>query len=143
MSIYVEVSAVIEKPVAEVFRIHAAEHVENHPRWDPKMQLEQITDGPFGVGTILKRINSRSGEPVEGTMEVIEYELNESFGMIIKDGPNEMRGRTLYESKGANQTVMTHQIEFFGIDKTADKNILTNLMETAINNHKRYIEDEA
>jgi hypothetical protein len=60
MSISVEVSEVIERPVEEVFRIHATEHVQNHPRWDPYMQLEQLTEGPLGVGTMIKRINSHS-----------------------------------------------------------------------------------
>lgn len=76
-------------------------------------------------------------------MEFIEYELNKSLGVIIKDGPNEIRGRTLYEAKGDDQTVMTHQLEFFGLDDIADKSVLTNQMESAIKNHKRFIEAEA
>jgi len=66
MSVKVQVSVVIDRSVAEVFRVFAREHVRNHPRWDPFMQLEQVTDGPIGVGTIIKRINSHSGSPVEG-----------------------------------------------------------------------------
>ncbi len=142
MSIYVEVSAVIDRPVEDVFRIHATEHVRNHPRWDPDMELEQITDGPIGVGTMIKRVNSRSGDPVEGTMEVIEFKPNNSMSMIIKDGPVEMKGTSVYEEKGPDQSVLTHKIEFFGLDESVDKSTLINLMEHAIQNHKRFIESQ-
>ena len=82
MSVKVHVSQVIDRPVADVFHFFAEEHVRNHPRWDPFMRLEQISDGPIGVGTIIKRINSRSGTPVEGTMEVVEFEPNRAIGML-------------------------------------------------------------
>lgn len=142
MSITVEVSEVIERPVEDVFRIHATEHVRNHPRWDPYMQLEQLTEGPLGVGTMIKRINSHSGVPVEGTMEVVEYKLNESMGMIIKDGPVEIRGFAFYEAKSPDQTILTLKTEFLGLDESVTKSALTSQMEEAIQNHKRFIESE-
>ncbi len=142
MSIYVEVSAVIDRPVEDVFRIHATEHVTNHPRWDPDVELQQITEGPMGVGTMIKRVNSRSGFPEEGTMEVIEFKPNNLMSMIIKDGPVEMKGTSVYEENGPDQTILTHKIEFFGLDESVDKSTLTNLMEQAIQNHKQYIESE-
>jgi hypothetical protein len=55
MSLRVQVSEVIDRPVAEVFHFYAREHVRNHPRWDPDMQLEQVSDGPIGVGTIIRK----------------------------------------------------------------------------------------
>lgn len=64
MSVVIRVSEGIDRPVAEVFRIHAREHVRNHPRWDPQMQLEQVTQGPIGVGTIIKRMNTHGGSLV-------------------------------------------------------------------------------
>ena len=142
MSIYVEVSVVIDRSVEDVFRIHATEHVRNHPRWDPDMELEQITQGPMGVGTVIKRVNSRSGVPVEGTMEVTGFEPNNSMSMIIKDGPVEMKGASIYEKKGPDQTVLTHKIEFFGLDESVEKSDLIKLMEYAIQNHKRFIDSE-
>jgi hypothetical protein len=142
MSIFVEVSAVIERPVEDVFRIHATEHVRNHPRWDPYMQLEQLTDGPLGVGTIIKRINSHSGVPVEGTMEVVEFEPNKLFGMAIKDGPVEIKAIAVYGSTGSDQTIFNLMTEYYGFDESVDKNTLTGQMENAIQNHKRFIESE-
>jgi hypothetical protein len=70
----IEVSTTIDRPVADVWRFYAVEHVRNHPRWDPDMELEQISDGPIELDTRIRRRNSRSGEPVEGEMEVVEWE---------------------------------------------------------------------
>lgn len=107
MAVKVQVSKVIDRSVAGVFRIHAYEHLRNHPRWDPLMQLEQVTDGPIGVGTIIKRINSYSGAPVEGTMEIVELEPNRAIGMIVRDGPVEMITRAVYEAEGDSKTTIT------------------------------------
>lgn len=142
MSYLVEVSAIINRPVEDVFRIHATEHVRNHPRWDPDMELEQMTEGPMRVGTLIKRVNSRSGVPVEGTMEVTEFEPNQSMSMTIKDGPVVMKGTSLYKKKGADQTVLAHKIEFYGLGDSVDESDLKDMMEYAIQNHKRFIEAE-
>lgn len=142
MAIYIEVSATIDRPVEDVFRIHATEHVRNHPRWDPDIQLEQITDGPMGVGTIMHRINTRSGSPVEGRMEVTEFVRNMSMGLLITDGPVEIRGRAIYEAKGPAQTLLTLKNEFFGLPGSIDNAMLTTQMENAVQIHKRFIEAE-
>ncbi len=142
MSIFVEVSKVVERPVEEVFRIHATEHVRNHPRWDPNIQLEQITKGPLGEGTMIKRINSHSSVPVEGTMEVVAFEPNKSMGMIIKDGPVEIRVFAFYEEKSPDRTILTLQTEFFGLDESVAQSAMTSQMEDAIQNHKRFIESQ-
>ena len=51
----VEVSTTIERPVGVVWRFWAVEHVRNHARWDPDMELEQISEGPMGLGTRIRR----------------------------------------------------------------------------------------
>jgi hypothetical protein len=142
MPIYIEVSALVERPVEDVFRIHAAEHVQNHPRWDPYIQLEQISKGPLEVGTMIKRINSHSGVPVKGTMEVIQFEPDKSLGMLIKEGHVELSSIAFYEAKGPDQTVLTLKTEFFGLDESVDENALTSQMESAVQNHKQFIESE-
>ncbi|MCI0607693.1 MAG: SRPBCC family protein [Anaerolineae bacterium] len=141
MSVKVQVSGVIDRPVAKVFHLFADEHVRNHPRWDPLMQLEQTTDGPIGVGTIIKRINSHSGSPVEGTMEVVAFEPNRAFGMIIHDGPVEIIGTATYEAVSDNRSRYTLTIEFPGMDESM-AGILTGEMEKAIQIHKRFFESE-
>jgi len=138
----VQVSGVIDRPVAKVFHFVADEHVRNHPRWDPDMKLEQVTEGPMGVGTMIKRVNSRSGKPVEGTMEVVEFVRNQAMGMIVHDGPVEMRGRTTFEAAGDNRTTITFNVEIPSMDESFGT-MLSNGIQRSIQNIKRLIESEA
>ena len=142
MSGHIQVSQVIDRPVADVFRFCAREHVRNHPRWDPDIELQQTSDDPIGVGTVIRRRNSRSGTPVEGTMEVVEFEPNRALGMIIHDGPAEMRGRATFEAAGDNRTVITTEIELPGMDESMDKSFLTSRLERSGRNMKQLMESE-
>ena len=100
----VEVSQVIDRPVSTVFRFYAHDHVRNHPRWDPMMELEQVSDGPIGVGTVIRRRNTHFGDPVEGTMEVTEFDENHAMGVVIHDGDTETLGRVVCEPLSSDQT---------------------------------------
>ena len=87
MAVRIEVSQEIDRPVPIVFKFFADDHVRNHPRWDPYIELWRTSDEPIGVGTIIHRRNSRSGTtPVEGTMEVVEYEPNRAMGAVVREG---------------------------------------------------------
>ena len=142
MSVHLQVTQVIDRPLAKVFYFYAHEHVQNHPRWDPDIELEQISTGPIGVGTVIRRRNSRSGTPVEGTMEVVEFEPNLAFGMIIHDGPVEMRGRATFKATSDNQTTMATYIELPGMDETMDKSFLISRLERSARNMKQLMESE-
>jgi len=143
MSVQLQVSQVIDRPVAEVFHFIAYDHVRNHPRWDPDMELEQLSDGPIGVGTIIKRRNSRGGTPVEGTMEVVEFEPNRAMGTVIHDGPVEMHGRMTFEDLSDDQTALTIKVEFPDMDEsTVDKSFMTSMVERSARNMKLLIESE-
>jgi uncharacterized protein YndB with AHSA1/START domain len=100
----VEVSELIDRPPAEVFRFIAVDHVRNHPRWDPKMELEQLTDGPIRVGTVIRRRGTHTGAPVEGTMEIVEFVPDRALGMLIHDGAVEMASRMTFEPAGRKGT---------------------------------------
>ncbi len=135
-------SQVINRPVNTVFHFVAEEHVRNHPRWDPDIELWLESDSPFGVGTIIHRRNSRSGTPVEGTMEVVEFEPNRAFGTIIHDGPAEMRGRITFEAVSEYQTTVTTVFDIPGMDESMDKSFITSRMERSGRNMKQLIESE-
>jgi hypothetical protein len=141
MSVKVQVSEVIDRSVADVFRVHAYEHVRNHPRWDPLMQLEQVSDGPIGVGTIIKRINYHSGTPVEGRMEIVEFEPDRALGMIVHDGPLEMITRATYEAESDNHTRLTISVEIPGMDESM-ADVLTSEMDKTAQTIKQFIESE-
>ena len=141
MPVKVQLSQVINRPVADVFRFFAHEHVRNHPRWDPYMQLEQVSDGPIGVGTIIKRINSRSGTPVEGTMEVVQFEPDRVIGMLTHDGPIEIHGQATFESVGENQSVLTLHVEIPDMDESM-AGMMTSAIQKSLENIKQLVESE-
>jgi hypothetical protein len=142
MAAHLQHTQVIDRPLADVFHFYAHDHVCNHPRWDADIKLEQVSKGPIGVGTIIHRINSRSGTPVEGTMEVVEYEPNKAFAMVIHDGNAEMRGRTTFEALNDNQTTLTTSIESPGMDESADKSFLLSRLERSGQIRKKLMEAE-
>ena len=135
-------SQVIDRPVTKVFHFVAEQHVRNHPRWDPDIELWLESDSQIGVGTIIHRRNSRSGTPVEGTMEVVEFETNRAFGMVIHDGPTEMRGRITFEAVSEYQTTVTTVFDIPGMDESMDKSFITSRMERSGRNMKQLIESE-
>lgn len=135
----VERSIVIERPPAVVFDFYAVKHIRNHPRWDPGMELWPATDGPMGVGTVIRRRNTRGSTPVEGTMEVVEFVPEHAIGMIIRDGPFEITGRTTFEAVGEAATRLTTSVELpAGIDRFDP-----SFMERSLCNMKELIEAES
>jgi len=142
MAVQFQISQVIDRPIAKVFHFYADEHVRNHPRWDPDIELWQESEGPIGVGTIIRRRNSRSGTPVEGTMEVVEFEVNRAVGMVIHDGPVEMRGRVTFEAVGDDRTMITTIFEIPGMDESMDRSFINSRLERSARNQKQLIESE-
>jgi hypothetical protein len=118
------------------------DHVRNHPRWDPDIELWLDSDQPIGVGTIIRRRNKRSGTPVEGMMEVVEYEPNRAIAMVIYDGPVEMRGRTTFEAINEDQTKLTIIIDIPWMDENADKTFLNSRLEHSAQIRKQLMESE-
>jgi uncharacterized protein YndB with AHSA1/START domain len=107
----IALTQLINRAPSEVFRFIAADHVRNHPRWDPKMELQQLTEGPIGVGTVIRRRNTHADKPVDGTMKVVEFEPNRAFGMVIQDGPLEMHSRITFEAQDGNQTKLVASVD--------------------------------
>ena len=129
MALHIEYSHVINRPVDKVFHFMVVEHVKNHPRWDSDIELWLDADEPIGVGTIIKRRNSRSGTPIEGTMEVTEFEHNRKFITIIHDGPAKMIGGLTFEPVGDDQTKVTTLIDLPDMDESMDTSFLMKRLE--------------
>ena len=142
MSLHIEYSQVINRPVDKVFHFMAVEHVKNHPRWDSDIELWLESDEPIGVGTIIKRRNSRSGTPVEGTMEVTEYEHNRKITTLIHDGPAKMIGGLTFEPVGNDQTKVTTLIDLPGMDESMDTSFLMERLEEVAKIREELIEAE-
>lgn len=142
MALQIEYSHVIDKSVDKVFHFMVVEHVKNHPRWDSDIALWLDSDEPIGVGKIIKRRNSRSGTPVEGTMEVTEYELNRTFCTVIYDGPIKTIGRINFEALSDDQTKVTTVIDLPDMDEDMDTNFLMKRLEEVAKIREELIEAE-
>jgi hypothetical protein len=79
----ISVSTTIDRPVGGVWRWYAVDHIRNHPRWDPEMELEQLSDGPIGLGTRIRRVNRRFEEPIAGEMQIVAWEPEHLMGVQI------------------------------------------------------------
>ncbi len=142
MPVQIKVSQVIDRPVSMVFNFVAVQHVRNHPRWDPDIELWVDSDTPITVGTIIHRRNRRSGTPVEGTMEVVEFEPNHVMGTVIRDGPAEMRARMIFEAENERQTRITTVLDIPGMDESMDTSFIISRLERSGRNRKQLIESE-
>lgn len=142
MALHLEHSHVINRPVDKVFHFMVVDHVKNHPRWDSDIELWLESDDPIGVGTIIQRRNSRSGTPVEGRMEVTEYETNRKFTTIIHDGPARMIGGINFEPVGEDQTKVTVFMDLPDMDESMDTGFLMKRLEEVARIRAKLIETE-
>jgi hypothetical protein len=140
MAVRIEVSQEIDRPVPVVFKFFADDHVRNHPHWDPDIELWRDSSQPIGVGTIIQRRNTRSGTPVEGIMEVVEYEPNRAFGTVTREGPMEIHGRATFEEVSEGRTRLTIRAEM-PIDESM-KDPVTGSVQQSLRNIKELIEAE-
>jgi hypothetical protein len=140
MAVRIEVSEEVDRPVSVVFNFFANDHVQNHPRWDPDIELWRHSDEPIGLGTIIQRRNSRSGTVVEGTMEVVEYESNRAFGTVTREGGMEIRGRATFEEISEGGTRLTISAEM-PIDESM-KDRMSGLVQQSLRTIKELIEAE-
>jgi uncharacterized protein YndB with AHSA1/START domain len=139
----VQVSKDIDRPVADVWRFYAVEHVRNHPRWDPDMHLEQLTDGPIGVGTRIRRVNTRWGQPVEGEMEIVEFEPQRAMGAVIHDANMDIQGRATFEPRGTDETLLTMSVAVPGLDDPEKVEFMRSMMQRSVDNMKAMMEAES
>ncbi len=137
----IEVSTTVDRSVLDVWRWYAEDHVRNHPRWDPDMELEQISEGPIGLGTKIRRRNARFGAPVEGEMVVVEWEPERALGMTIHDANMDMYGRTTFEDQGEDATLLTITSDIPGLDESRAE-VVASRMERTIQNVKTLIESD-
>jgi hypothetical protein len=139
----VQVSTEVDRPIADVWRFYATDHVRNHPRWDPDMHLEQLSGGPIGLGTRIRRVNTRWGQPVEGEMEVVEFEPERAMGAVIHDANMDIHGRAVFEPRGAKRTILTISVDVQELDDPEKVEFMRSMMQRSVDNMKRLIETES
>jgi hypothetical protein len=136
-----EVTTVIDQPIAVVWDFYAVHHVENHPRWDPDIELQAATDGPIGVGTVIRRRSTRFETPTEGTMEITEFDPERTMRVRTQDGPMTINGWARFSSPSSDRTELTIGGDFPGLDDSM-KTTIVPLMERSARNIKSLIEAE-
>jgi uncharacterized membrane protein len=137
----IEVSTVIDRPVATVWDFYAVNHVQNHPRWDSTIELEATSDDPVGVGTVIKRRANRGGTITEGTMEVTEFETDRSIRVRTQDGPMTIHGWAVFEEAPGNATRLSMGGDFSHLDPSMEE-LIRQLMQRSLGNIKSLIESE-
>jgi carbon monoxide dehydrogenase subunit G len=111
--IKVEVSVLINRPLAEVFAILS--NLENNMRWRTGMiAAEKTSTGPIGVGTTYRMINSFFGRRIEGKAVVTEYELNRKYATVNKSGLPIETKRTFEPINGNTRVTFTVRAELGG-----------------------------
>jgi hypothetical protein len=138
----VESSTLIQKPVGSVWDFYAARHIQNHPRWDPTIELQSTSDDPIGVGTVIQRRVTRFGRTTEGTMEVVEFEPEKLMRVETHDGPMTIHGWARFEVIGRDETRLTIGGEIPGVDESVATQIRT-MMDRSTANIKSLVEAEA
>ena len=136
------ISKVIDRPPPVVWQFLVIDHIRNHPRWDSNMNVQQLTEGPIGMGTQIQRRHTRLGTPIEGTMEVVEFEPERLVGFVIRDqtpsGPLEVRSRMSLEPESAGGTTVTIQLV---LPKSAPS-MDPSMVEASLGKMKELIETE-
>jgi hypothetical protein len=138
----IEATEIIDRPVADVFRFYAQDHIRNHPRWEPNLWLQQMSDGPIGVGTAIRAIKASRFEPVDGTMEIIEFEPNRSFGVLLHRGATDSIDRATFQEDELHRTRLTLAAECADLDDTA-RSALARTLQQDLRTIKELIESES
>ena len=116
--INVEVSTVINRPVAEVFAFVV--NFENHPKWETDFQeVKQLTSTPVGVGTTYNCVLKFPGQTVMSKFEITEYVVNQKIAFAGEPaGPAKPKGSFLFESvAGGTKITSLPRPEFRGLFK--------------------------
>lgn len=138
----VEVTTVVDRPVAKVQRFYEFHHVQKHPHSDPDIELVHMSDGPKWLGTLIKKRFVCHEAPVEGAMEVVEFGPDRMWSVKIRDGDIETNGHVTLVAEDQDRTAVTLWADFPGMDDSmADK--IASLMQRSARAIKGLIETEA
>jgi len=104
--INVEVSTIINRPVADVFAYVA--NFENHPQWEDNFQkVKLLHSTPNGVGTTYQCEMKLPGQTAQSRFEITEYEVDRKIAFVGEAaGPATPKGSFVLESV-ANGTKLT------------------------------------
>lgn len=104
----VTATAIIDRPVEQVFRFQADEHYRNHPRWDPAVtKLQPLGDGPIRLGSRFDLTRKMMGREETNTFEVVEWEAPRTFTIATRSPGFSLRIASDCASTGDGRTQLT------------------------------------
>ncbi len=142
--INVEVSTVINRPIAEVFAFVA--NFENHPKWETDFQeVKQLTSTPAGVGTTYQCVLKLPGQSAKSKFEIMEYEANKKIAFEGEAaGPAKPKGSYIFESvAGGTKVTARPRPELRGLFKLLEPMMAGTIRqqnEAHLTNLKRLLE---
>lgn len=140
MTVRVEVSEAIDRPAAQVFKFYANEHVRNHPRWDPDVELEQVSDGPIGLGLLSAGATSAAAPSSRARWKRLSSNPIGRLELPSMMVPSKCLA--IFEAASHDRTTLTISIELPRMDSSMDTSLLTGRMERSVRNIKHLIESE-
>jgi uncharacterized membrane protein len=116
----VEVSAVINRPVEEIFEYIS--NPENDSQWQSGvLESNEISKGPMGVGTTTREVRKFLGREMESTFEVTEYEPNQIIKQKSTSGPMALDISMAFASvEGGTKVTLGGEGDSGGFFKLAD-----------------------
>lgn len=97
--IKVELSVVINRPVAEVFAF--VTDPANNVKWqDGLVESRLVSSGPMGVGAQVTDVRKFLGRDMDSKLEVTAYELNRKFSEKVISGPLKFELTQTFEASG-------------------------------------------
>ncbi len=140
-------STVIRESEESVFNFIGTDLLANYPRWSPEVrELEKLTDGPLGLGTLCRQVRIDQGNRSESTFKVVIFE---PCMRIRFDGvSNPFRCDYVLESADPASTQITFTFELLSLElhmRPFEKLIRIAVQDGAertVRNIKRLIEAE-
>ena len=108
-------SSVIRQSDEYVFNFIGIDLLVNYPRWSPEVrELEKLTEGPLGLGTLCRQVRVDQGNRSESTFKVVIFE---PYAQIRFDGvSNPFRCDYLLEPNDATSTQVTFTFELLSLE---------------------------
>lgn len=102
------VAIAIDRPASDVFAY--VTDPARLPTWQTNtVEVEQLTDGPLGVGTQLHEVHrAPGGRRATSRVEVVEHEPPRRFALRILDGPLPVDGSFAFAPAGGGTRVELH-----------------------------------
>lgn len=141
--INVEVSTVINRPLAEVFAFFT--EPTNNPKWEEGLiECRQVSPGPMGVGAQIIEVRKFLGQRMESKLEVTAFEPNKKYAVKVASGPIQFEISAMFEAVGDGTKVsISGQGEPGGFFKLAEgmvKKQLQNQVEGDAGRLKKVLE---